>query len=160
MPVLEGRVRLGPPERGLAQLESGLGREPDSPASTEEGERVDDLRLDGQLRVERDLGVGSRRFEVQPEAGQQVREGRGRKARLHDRLLVSEVQHRGMGDDGRDRGFGNAHDGIGLHGRGERRERCRHLARRPTAGEREHGVIRPPRRQLRSGEGIGLARTG
>ena len=165
VPVLHRRVGLGPGQRGLGHLQPGLVGQPDGPAAAEEGELGVVQDAVGQRLGDAALGVGDDLLQVEGGAGlrgdvcsEQGQRG-GRETRLHDRLLIGEVQDDGRVGQRRSRSLR-----VGDHrdGRGdalEPLEQFEHLGRGAGAAERDDAVIGAAEGELGGGEGVGLPQT-
>jgi hypothetical protein len=160
VPVLHGRVRLGPGQRGLAHLQAGLAGQPDRPAAAEEAElRAADEPFGQWLRQGR-TAVGDDGVGVQAEVRAEQGEGGGGEPGLHDGAFVGEVQH--------DEVVGGRPDG-GVRVRGDRRgpggalqpaEQVQDFGGGAGAGEGDDPVVAPSVRELGGGERVGLALPG
>ena len=156
VPVLHGRVRLGPHAGRLTQLERGLVGQPVGPPGAEERELAGGQHLRGQRRGEDPLGRAGGQAGVQAQVGAEQDQLGGGEPGLHHRFLVREAQvdhrvgglrHGGAGNRGdRDRGRGAAQPFQQLHDfRGG-----------PGPGQHHDPVVGPAHRHLGRRERVGL----
>ena len=125
------------------------------PRKTNESAR---RRVDWEIGGERCLAAARDRLDVDAELCEQERERGRRESRLHDGLLVGEVEHDDVVGGGGDGTRGDADQRVARHAVRKELERAHDLGGRPAAGDREQGVVLASRRHLGRREGIGLAR--
>ena len=92
VPVLHGRIRLGPRAARLPHLQRGLVRQTDGPSPSQEHVVVERADVDREVGGEGAFAVLCDRLEVLAEPGAQQRERPRREPRLDDRAFVREAE--------------------------------------------------------------------
>jgi len=103
VPILHGRIGLGPGLAGLAQFQRRLVGQADRPVVAEKHEVLEGRGVERQRLGQCPLRVGDPRPEVVAEAGPEQRQRGGREARLDDRGFVGRLEQDGA-PGGRDDG--------------------------------------------------------
>ena len=160
VPVVHRRVGLRPAGGGLPELQRRLVRQPHGPPAAEEGA----LLGRGPGRIERGGDRLGRRIGqsvlVAAPGRTEEQQGAGGESGLDHRLLVGEGEvDDPVGQLGGRRVEVAEHHG-GRHPTGHGAQLIEHLGGGARAGQGDDPVVAPVGRDLRGGEGIGLAESG